>query len=422
MFVAIIPTNIAHPMRLHLLHRGVYAVGHRPPSPLATAMAAVLACGPDAALSHQSAGALWRILPRWPTPIHVTAPRDRRHPGIHVHRSPHADTTTHYGIRVTTPARTLVDLADVLTPNQLTRALNEAQVQRLVTANRADHPPHPISGPPHLTAHARAGRHPLRARRPTSPASSSATTPAPRAQPTDRRPRSRRRLPTHRSSSSNSTAANSTPPHAPSNTTATATPTSSTRGSPPSASPTTASSTTPPKRRTAPRHPATAASRRSRPPRCAPRPAPSRRAPAAAPTPRRGARASRASASDAVDRGEQLLRRVAVGVEPHAEARLLDALGVVVLVPEQRQDDHRLAEVQALGDRVVAAVGDDGVDLREDRGLGQELLAGHRRRAGAAARAAGPWRRSRGRAPSASVSTSRCISSTSAEPSEPSER
>jgi very-short-patch-repair endonuclease len=96
-------------------------------------MAAVLACGADAALSHQSAAALWRILPRWQTPIHVTVPRDRRHPGIHIHRSPHAETTTHYGIRVTTPARTLVDLADVLSPTQLTRALNEAQVQRLVT-------------------------------------------------------------------------------------------------------------------------------------------------------------------------------------------------------------------------------------------------------------------------------------------------
>ena len=59
--------------------------------------------------------------------------QDRRHPGIHVHRSRHADATTHYGIPVTTPARTLVDLADVLTPRQLTRALNEAQVHRLVT-------------------------------------------------------------------------------------------------------------------------------------------------------------------------------------------------------------------------------------------------------------------------------------------------
>jgi predicted transcriptional regulator of viral defense system len=116
--------------RLHLLHRGVYAVGHRPPSPLATAMAAVLACGPNAALSHRSAGALWRILPRWHSPVEVTAPTKRDHPAIHVHRSRHIDTTVHYGIPVTTPARTLVDLADVLNPKHLTRALNEAQVLR----------------------------------------------------------------------------------------------------------------------------------------------------------------------------------------------------------------------------------------------------------------------------------------------------
>jgi hypothetical protein len=57
-----------------------------------------------------------------------------RPPGIHVHRSRHVDTTVHYGIRVTTPLRTLVDLADVLSPKQLTRALNEALVQRLITA------------------------------------------------------------------------------------------------------------------------------------------------------------------------------------------------------------------------------------------------------------------------------------------------
>jgi very-short-patch-repair endonuclease len=118
--------------RLHLLHRGVYAVGHRPPSPLTTAMAAVLACGRDAALSHRSAAALWRIVPRWYSPTDVTSPRDRRHKGIRVHRSPNADTTTHHGIRVTTPARTLLDLADVLDDRSLSRAVNEAQVLRLV--------------------------------------------------------------------------------------------------------------------------------------------------------------------------------------------------------------------------------------------------------------------------------------------------
>jgi hypothetical protein len=119
--------------RLHLLHRGVYAVGHRPPSPLAKAMAAVLACGAEAALSHRSAAALWRIVPRWREPPEVTAPTRRRRPGIKVHCSSVANTTTHYGIRVTTPARTLVDLADVLDDRSLTRAVNEAQVLRLTT-------------------------------------------------------------------------------------------------------------------------------------------------------------------------------------------------------------------------------------------------------------------------------------------------
>ena len=109
-------------------------MGHRPPSPLATAIAAVLACGPDAVLSHRSAAALWRILPRWHSPTEVTAPTRRAPRGHPRPPLPHVDATTHYGIQVTTPARTLVDLADVLTPKQLTRAVNEAQVQRLITA------------------------------------------------------------------------------------------------------------------------------------------------------------------------------------------------------------------------------------------------------------------------------------------------
>jgi hypothetical protein len=109
--------------RLHLLQRGVYAVGHRSPSPLATAISAVLACGPDAVLSHRSAAALWRIVPRWHTPTEVTAPTQHRLEEILVHRSRHQDTTVHYGMRVTTPARTLVGLAGVLPPKRLTRAL-----------------------------------------------------------------------------------------------------------------------------------------------------------------------------------------------------------------------------------------------------------------------------------------------------------
>ena len=94
-------------------------------------MAAVLACGPDAVLSHRSAAALWRIQPRWPARIDVTAPSRRRHPNLRIHHSPDAESTMHHGIPVTTPARTLLDLADVLDDRALTRALNEAQVLRL---------------------------------------------------------------------------------------------------------------------------------------------------------------------------------------------------------------------------------------------------------------------------------------------------
>ena len=126
---------------------------------------------------------------------------------------------------------------------------------------------------------------------------------------------------------------------------------------------------------------------------------------------RRGAGRSRRSAP----------RPEAVGREPTPEAGLVDPLGVVDLVPEQRQHDHRLAVVERLGDGVVAAVGDDEVDLRQDRRLRQEplpvLLSWS-----VIWSASGPSTRSRGARVVARTSTSRCMSPTSAEPSDPSER
>jgi hypothetical protein len=119
--------------RLIRIHRGVYAVGHIPPSPHARAMAAVLACGPDAVLSHRSGGALWNLGPRWSVTHDVTTPTKRRRPGIRTHRSAtltRADVTRHYGIPVTSLARTLLDLADVLPDKALTRAVNEARLLR----------------------------------------------------------------------------------------------------------------------------------------------------------------------------------------------------------------------------------------------------------------------------------------------------
>jgi predicted transcriptional regulator of viral defense system len=119
--------------RLHRIHRNVYAIGHRPPSPHARAMAAVLACGAHAALSHQSAAALWEIVANSDPVMHVTARSNHALGGVRVHRSRTltADQiTTHFGIPVTTPARTIIDLADVLPDAALARAFNEAQLKR----------------------------------------------------------------------------------------------------------------------------------------------------------------------------------------------------------------------------------------------------------------------------------------------------
>jgi very-short-patch-repair endonuclease len=128
--------RVAH-NRLHRLHNGVYAVGFIPATPLPRAMAAVLAGGPQAVLSHRSAAALWE-LGRWTMPLELTAPAKRARRGIHCHKSvlSREDTTTNHGLPVTTPARTLVDLADVLDDRALTRATNEAQVRGLVTAEQ----------------------------------------------------------------------------------------------------------------------------------------------------------------------------------------------------------------------------------------------------------------------------------------------
>jgi very-short-patch-repair endonuclease len=120
--------------QLHPLHRGVYAVGHTALVPFARELAAVLACGPGAVLSHWSAAWLWRLVEIAGEPIHVTVPRsNRRRPGLIVHRSRSLapeDTAMHRGIPVTAPARTLLDLAEIATPRELERAFDEAIIQR----------------------------------------------------------------------------------------------------------------------------------------------------------------------------------------------------------------------------------------------------------------------------------------------------
>jgi hypothetical protein len=92
-------------------------------------MAAVLAVGDGAVLSHLAAAKLWEIWRRRASRIDVVAPTRRRVAGLHVHRARHLhprDVTTHDGIPVTTVPRTLVDLSSVLTAPQLANVIHEA--------------------------------------------------------------------------------------------------------------------------------------------------------------------------------------------------------------------------------------------------------------------------------------------------------
>lgn len=117
--------------RLYRQHAGVYTVGAPPISPLERAMAAVLACGEGAVLSHGSALTLWGIWKRWDVPFDVTVAADRRKRGIRVHRVRQLDgpdVTRHHGIPVTTLARTLLDQAKRMTAKSLTRAVNDGRL------------------------------------------------------------------------------------------------------------------------------------------------------------------------------------------------------------------------------------------------------------------------------------------------------
>jgi very-short-patch-repair endonuclease len=119
--------------RLHRVHRGVYAVGHPALTREGRWLAAVLACGPPAVLSHRSAGALWGIRPSAAAAIDVTVPTRggrRRREGIVVHRTTRLgeeEVTASLGIPVTTLARTLLDLAAVLPRRGLEKAIDESE-------------------------------------------------------------------------------------------------------------------------------------------------------------------------------------------------------------------------------------------------------------------------------------------------------
>ena len=121
--------------RLHREHVGVYAVGHRAPSRHGRWMSAVLAAGPRAVLSHRSAATLHRLRDGERRRVDVTIPAGtaRRRPGLAIHRAPltPADVMVKDGVPVVSVARLLVDLAHDLEPDDLTRALREAQYRHV---------------------------------------------------------------------------------------------------------------------------------------------------------------------------------------------------------------------------------------------------------------------------------------------------
>jgi hypothetical protein len=120
---------------LHPVHQGVYAVGHRKLTVHGRWMAALLACGPGAVLSHRVAAALLDLLYYGGTRIDLTVPvRGRRsRPGIRVHSTAALhpdDVTTVNGIPVTSVSRTLVDLAAILHPDRLIKAIEASERQQ----------------------------------------------------------------------------------------------------------------------------------------------------------------------------------------------------------------------------------------------------------------------------------------------------
>jgi hypothetical protein len=120
--------------RLHRVYPGVYALGHRKLRDEGQLAAALLYAGHGAALSHATAAWWWGILKSQPSTIDVSAPGHRRSlDALHLHHPRHLERVWHRRLPVTTPARTLLDVAASTPRAVLRRALAEAFYLRLVT-------------------------------------------------------------------------------------------------------------------------------------------------------------------------------------------------------------------------------------------------------------------------------------------------
>ena len=119
--------------RLHRLHRGVYAVGHRLISQQGRQLAAVLACGAEAVLSHRSAAAHWGVA-AFSGAVEITSPRSTRSRDAirrHCALLPEDEVTVLDGIPITSVHRTLFDYAGIAPLNRLEAAIREAEYRRL---------------------------------------------------------------------------------------------------------------------------------------------------------------------------------------------------------------------------------------------------------------------------------------------------
>lgn len=121
---------------LHRQYPGVYALGHAKLTLHGRWMAAVLACGPEAVLSHQSGAALWDLRGAPSGPIDVTAPGKRRQAGIRAHTSGVIERATADGIPVTTLERTILDTAATLSAQRLRTLLEQVQYRGLLHPER----------------------------------------------------------------------------------------------------------------------------------------------------------------------------------------------------------------------------------------------------------------------------------------------
>jgi very-short-patch-repair endonuclease len=120
--------------RLHRLGAGVYAVGHTAINQRARWMAAVLACGDGAVLSHWSAAALWLIRPSSKARVDVTVRHSSRSTYLihrHISAVPADELTEEEGIPVTTGPRTVLDLAAIASVDVVESLLRESEFRRL---------------------------------------------------------------------------------------------------------------------------------------------------------------------------------------------------------------------------------------------------------------------------------------------------